>query len=148
MPERTETGYEVFPEAKDLLFTVTKPAEKGKTQKGKYFYVFRFKTVLNDRTKNYSEAMMTWMAGDLLRVLGCKEVSKGIFEWEKDEIVGRQVVADIVHEPDFRDPDKPTAKMRNLRPVDDLTAQPQAAATEPPAELPAGSSLDEGEIPF
>ena len=138
--ERTETGYEITPECKETRFTVTKPAEKGKTQKGKYYYIFRFKAVINGEPKAHSEVRMTWMAGDLLGALRCKEEKpgSGTYLWEKDEIVGRAVIADIVHGPDFKNPDKPVATMTNIRPADDDEA-----------ELPVGSSLAGGDdIPF
>lgn len=142
MIERTETGYEIFPEVKDIVLTVTEPATKGKTPKGKFYYVFKFKGVVEGRARKYSEAQMTWMAGDLLRGLGCKEVGKGTFEWDKAEIVGRQVMVDIVHELDFRDPSKQVARMKNIRPVtEDAVAEPEPP--EPPED--AGS---QDEIPF
>lgn len=142
--ERTETGYEIFPEVKDIVLTVTEPATKGKTNKGKFYYVFKFKGVVEGRARKYSEAQMTWMAGDLLRALGCKEVGKGTFEWDKAEIVGRQVLVDIVHEEDFKDPSKMVARMKNIRPVSDA-AEPEPEVGEPPEE-PVGTPTDD--IPF
>lgn len=145
MRERTETGFEAFPEGKNYEFIVTEPAEKRKTPKGKYYYIFRFKTLVDGRPRKYTEAVMTWMAGDLLKALGCEEVQKGVFDWDKAEIVNRQVVADIVHEPDKNDPTTVRAKMRNIRPpLQEPIGLPTTAmdsTDEPPVP-------EEDQIPF
>ena len=152
MRERTETGYEVFPEG-HYTFTVTEPATKGKSPKGKYYYIFKFKSVVNGRPKKYTEVMMTWMAGELLRALRCTEESKGVFDWDKEEIVGRSVVADIIHEPHFQKPDEVVARMRNIVPSD-LGMQEQSplpALEEPddPGEPPMQTAVEHKEgIPF
>lgn len=142
MRERTETGFELFPECKGVTFTVTEAATKGKTQKGKYYYLFRFTANIDGRLRKYTEAMMVWMSGDILRALGCSEIEKGVFDWDKAEIVGRQLVADIVHEADFKDPAKMVARLKSIRPVGG-----EAMAEPPPAPVGVGATTDE-DIPF
>jgi hypothetical protein len=137
--ERTETGFEITPECTNTRFTVTEPAEKGKTPKGKYYYLFRFKAIIDGQVRKHTAIYMTWLAGDLLKALQCQEEKPGssVFLWEKDEIVGRSIIADIAWIPDYRNPEKQVAEFRNMRP---------AEGNEPPADLPPQPPEDE--IPF
>jgi hypothetical protein len=144
--ERTETGFEVTPECTNVRFTVTEPAEKGKTPKGKYYYIFRFKCVIDGVVRKHNALYMTWLAGDLLKALQCQEEKPGnnVFLWEKAEIVGRSIFADIVHVPDYKNPEKPAAEFRNMRPAD--PGGPANQGNEPPGEL--SNQPPEDEIPF
>lgn len=115
MRETTDTsGYALFPKG-HYKFVVTEEPQKYKTSNGKIGYIFEFETI-NERgeKKIFKERFIIWLIGDLLRALKCQEVQKDKFDWDTVEVVGREIEADIAHEPDAKDPTKKWARMRNI----------------------------------
>jgi hypothetical protein len=66
---------------------------------GKNYYEFKFKVYVSPGSKlPYSERFPVWLCGPLLRALGCNEVETGIFEWDKEAVVGVKFDGEIVIE--------------------------------------------------
>lgn len=55
------------------------------------------------------------MEGELLRVLGFTEVSKGIFDWETDLAQGKKFIATVSHDPDKKKPDVIRQNMKGFK---------------------------------
>ena len=112
--ERTDTrGFELFPTGR-YKFQVASVPLKKKSDKGAIYYEFAFETPVNNTLKKYTERFMVWKAGELLKALGAQEVEPNVFDWDKEQVVGKMVEADIIHEPDQKDPNKKWARMKNI----------------------------------
>lgn len=119
MLETTDTSQEITPEG-DHSFTIIKPVLKKMSDRGKPYYIFTFEYLHEGTLKTHKEFYMPWMAGEIIKAVGGKEVEgkKGVYEWDKDAVVGKKIKATIVHEPDFKDKTKVRAKMTN--PVEEV----------------------------
>lgn len=145
MRERTNTGgFELFPVGR-YKFTVSDIPEKIRGETGKIRFAFRFTTVINGQIRDYKESFMAWLVGDLLRALGCEEVKKDAFDWDRAEVVGKEVWANIVHEPDSKKPDRKWARMKDIKSPEDETRSPSPSET---GEAPTEEDENEESIPF
>lgn len=132
--ETTETYTKIPPG--EYEFTVAETPTKKLTANGKPMYVFTFLANMGEYMKKHTERIPAFMAGDLLRALGCNEIKPGVFQWEKSEVKGKTVKATIVYEPDRNDATKSWPRMKEIRPA--LT----------PVEQPPVENGNSEQIPF
>jgi hypothetical protein len=62
-----------------------------------------------------SQIIPVFMMGDLLRLLGCKEISKNKFLWDKEMLTGQTFTATVSHERDKKDATKVRQQMRDFK---------------------------------
>lgn len=55
------------------------------------------------------------MEGELLRVLGFTEVTKGIFDWDTDMAQGKKFIATVSHDPDKKKPEVIRQNMKGFK---------------------------------
>lgn len=55
---------------------------------------------------------------DLLRLLGCEEVSPKKFKWDREALAGKYFIATVKHEPDQKDPTKIRQNMTGFKKSD------------------------------
>ena len=79
------------------------------------FYIW---TLEYDKDQEGDQVLLPSMMGDLLRVLGCKEISPKKYEWDPDNMEGKEFIATVSHEPDKKDPSKMRQQMTNFRAAD------------------------------
>ncbi len=53
--------------------------------------------------------------GELLKVLGSTEVSKGVYDWDTELVVGKKFIATVTHEPDKKKPDVIRQNMKGFK---------------------------------
>lgn len=112
--ERTDTtGFQLFPIG-HYKFQVSAVPLKKKGSGGGIYYEFNFETPIDGNLKKYTERFMVWKAGELLKALGGVEVMPNVFEWDKEATLGKFVEADIIHEPDQKEPTKKWPRMQNI----------------------------------
>lgn len=75
-------------------FTIVDVTKKYKNET--LLYIWK----LDYEGKTGSQVLLPSMMGDLLRVLNCKETSPNKFDWDTDDVVGREFVAMVTHTPD------------------------------------------------
>lgn len=63
------------------------------------------------------QVLLPSMMGDLLRVLGCTETTKGHFEWDPELMEGKFFKATVSHEPDKKDPNITRQQMTGFQKV-------------------------------
>jgi hypothetical protein len=107
--ERTDTRNGLQPG--HYTFTICSPVEKGEFKEGKIYYEFNFEVNGNIHT----EKIPVWAAAEILRAIGAKEIESDVFEWDKDQVVGINVDADIVMEQSKNG--KTYRRMRNITKV-------------------------------
>lgn len=79
--------------------TIVAPVEKRKFENNdKKFYLFKFETIVGETIMTHEERIPVWMASDILKALHAKEVTPGVFEWDKDAVLGEVIEGDIVME--------------------------------------------------
>jgi len=109
MIEKTSfEGRSLFPQSKALVFTIDAPVEKRKTPSGYPYYLFKTSTVVGGQRKKMTKAVMCFLSKPLLMALGFKPDEAGDILWDREQVVGKQFVADVVHAPD-----KKTGDMRD-----------------------------------
>lgn len=96
MRERTRTGDALAPGR--YVFVVDSEPEKTRNEGGKVFYKFSFNTVVNGANVIYKERFPVWLLDPLLKALGAKEVAPKEWEWDTQEVIGKQVEADVTYE--------------------------------------------------
>ena len=117
MPERTDTRRKMFPEVKDCDFRVSSVPQKFKDDNGRTHYSWEFEALVNGGLETHKERFFPSQIAPLLRALGCKEVEPDVFEWEREEVQGKHILADIVHESNTKskDPGKKWPRLKNMR---------------------------------
>lgn len=70
---------------------------------------------LETEGNSYQQNMFANEMGDLLRLLGCNEVSKNKFQWDTVMVEGRSFKATVSHVPDKKDPSIIRQKMTNFK---------------------------------
>lgn len=62
--------------------------------------------------------------GPLLRLLGCTETSKGVFDWDMDMVEGQKFIATVSHAPDKKDPTKIRQNMTDFKKAEEAADAP------------------------
>lgn len=88
--------------------------EKGTT----VMYVWRVSFDVNGEREEGEQVLLPSMMGDLLRVLGCKEVSPKKFDWDRDLLIGTCFIATISREPDRKKPEVIRQQMTGFKKSD------------------------------
>lgn len=88
----------------------------GGANKDKPFYVW----LLTFGDNQAEQILMPNMMGDLLRVLGCKEVKQNHFDWDTDEVMGAKFTATVTHSPDKKDSSKIRQNMTEFKKTEDI----------------------------
>lgn len=117
MPEITDTNgkYKITPEGK-YKFTVSIPPAKKLSKEGKPYYKFVFEYLNEEKTiETHEQFFLPWMLGDLLRACQCKEIKPGVFSWDKEDVVGKTIDAEIIHEINKKDPTKTMVNMIKIK---------------------------------
>lgn len=149
MIERIETSsgeFELFPTGQGYLWTIEKPVTKEKSASGNIFYKFKLSTPMSGKMRKFTYVCMVFKAGDILRALGIPEVKKNVFEWDRDLVVGAQFLADVVHEPDYKDRNLPKEQQKIRAALKNLRSIHASPVDEPPPEV-EGDMMEEG-LPF
>lgn len=118
MAETTDTRFKMFPEVKDQSFRIMAVPLKFKDDNGRSHYSFQFEALIGNSLETHKERFFPSQIAPLLRALGCKEIEDGVFEWEREEVCGKTIIADIVHEANAKskDPLKKWPRLKNPRP--------------------------------
>lgn len=118
MRETTDTRFKITTAGTHQM-TATKPCIKkmSKSDSPKPYYEFYFEFMNDGKLESHLEILFPNQAGMLLRALQCKEVEPGVFDWDKEEIIGRKIVAEIAHIPDRKDKTKLRASIVKAEPV-------------------------------
>lgn len=61
------------------------------------------------------QVLLPSMMGELLRVLGCEEVTPNKFNWDRDLMPGKVFIATVSREPDKKDPSKIRQQMKGFK---------------------------------
>src|SRR5947207_7069356 len=85
--------------------------EKGPT----VMYVWELSFDGDTENEFGEQVLLPSMMGDLLRVLGCTEVSSKKFEWDRDLLVGKYFIATVFHEPDKKKPEVIRQQMNGFK---------------------------------
>ena len=113
MIERTDTNNGL--PVGHYKLTVSSPVEKHKFENNdKKYYLFKFTTTLGENLMEHQERFPAWMASDIIKAVGGKEVTPGVFEWDRDAVVGNMVEADIIMEKNPKD-GKEYRRMKNIK---------------------------------
>lgn len=128
-------------------FTVSKEPEKkwrGMEPDRFISVTFFFKAETPDgNARNHTESILPWddKYRDILLAIGGEEDSSGeVHLSEAIDIIGKQFIARIKHEPDKDDPEKSWARISNIE-----TGVEKSEDVPPPAN---GVEEDDPEIPF
>lgn len=117
----TETGRTLIPESnyQAMINNV-----KEKTVKEYTMYEWSFEALVNEKPYYFGITLFSSQMADLLRALGCKEISKNKFEWDSDEIIGQTLSFNIVHVEDkkgvIREQMSDIKLLSNIPKVDDI----------------------------
>ena len=101
--ERTDTsGIELKPKGMYILkierVIKSSIGKEGQRQYPGYKWYFEImQTDSGFETDSFDMFMFKSQMGELLRSLGCKEASEGVFEWELDEVKGKVIKAHMAH---------------------------------------------------
>jgi hypothetical protein len=96
-------------------FTISSPVEKRKFEgKESKYYLFKLMATVDGNLLEHQERIPVWMAGEILRALECKEVKPGVFEWDKEAVVGEMIEGDIVIEKS-KDGTKEYRRLKNIK---------------------------------
>jgi len=94
--------------------TISAPVEKRKFENNdKKYYLFKFTTTVGENLMDHQERIPVWKASDILKALGCKEITPGVFEWDRDAVVGEMIEGDIVMEKNPKD-GKEYRRLKNI----------------------------------
>lgn len=126
--QRTDTGgFEILPEMKDAIFTISDRPKKRKvvSKKGNTLitYDFKFQVRVGGQMRTHNQSFLVFVDqfAQLMRAIGAVEekVSGKIhFVWDDEKVSGKRIIADLIHEPDENDPEKIWARMIRIRPMD------------------------------
>lgn len=80
------------------VFKVSKSPEKRRTAKGNgSYFIWHFDYADNENVKKFRYLMFPNMMQDLLIALGAEQSEKGVFDWDDEEVIGKQFFATVVH---------------------------------------------------
>lgn len=85
--------------------------EKGET----ILYIWQVSFDGEGERETGEQVLLPSMMGDLLRVLGCKEVSPKKFDWDRETIPGAYFIATVSHEPDKKKPEVVRQQMTGFK---------------------------------
>ncbi len=138
-----DTNNDLFPEG-TFRFRVADVPEEGQTTSGYTFFKFSFMAGVDGDEQPYQERFMRWMMAPICRVLGFEEYKPGKFHFEPTLCLGREVLANIVHEKIEKGTSagKVVARMKEIRPVN--SGLPPIYKAAMAAQAPAGAD----DIPF
>jgi hypothetical protein len=110
--ETTNTErFELFPEGQ-YKFTVVGKPEKIKTGKTSYRkWIFSYEGY-NGNLRKVSFIIFPWESEELLLAVGGNKVKGGV-DWDDDQVDGKVIEADVVHEADNRGTTR--AKIKNVK---------------------------------
>lgn len=94
MKYTTETGRTLVPESHYVAMINN---VKEKNIKEFIIYEWSFEAEVNGKAYYFSLSMFSSQMGDLLRALGCQEVTKNKFEWDSDQVIGNTIEFNICH---------------------------------------------------
>jgi hypothetical protein len=60
-------------------------------------YEWHFEALVNEKPFYFKIGMFSSQMADLLRALGCTEVSKGKFDWDDEEQIGKTISFTVAH---------------------------------------------------
>lgn len=132
MREYTDTMDSKEIEAGTHIFRVeSAPEKKLSKNTGSAFFVWKLSYVVQGESdRKYGEQiLLPNMMTDLLRVLGCKEVSPKHFEWDTETVVGDTFQATVALVADKKDPSKMRQQMTEFK--DDPTPAGQSDEKTP-----------------
>jgi hypothetical protein len=118
MSERIDTRIKISPPEGEYDFRVNKVL-KMKDDSGRSTYPWEFETFINGELVTHKERFFPSQLAPLLRALGCTEVEPDVFEWEKDEQIGKKIKARIIHE-ENKKTGKKWPKLRDPKPGEQL----------------------------
>lgn len=90
----TETGRTLIPEGH---YAAMINNVKEKTIKEFILYEWSFESLVNEKAFYFGITLFSSQMADLLRALGCTEVTKNKFEWDSDQVIGHTVEFNIAH---------------------------------------------------
>lgn len=91
----TETGRTLLPE--DHYVAMINNVKEKEIPGGYIVYEWSFEADGGDKAKHFSLSMFSSQMADLLRALGCQEVSKNRFEWDDEQVIGNTIEFNVVH---------------------------------------------------
>jgi hypothetical protein len=87
--------------------------------KGFYIWMFEYEDGASGEQVLFPNNM-----GALLRVLGCTEVKKGVYDWDTSLVEGQKFIAIVSHVPDKKDPNKIRQQMTEFKKAVEEDASP------------------------
>ena len=97
MKYTTETGRTLVPESHYVAMINN---VKEKEIKEFILYEWSFESLVNDKPYYFGVTLFSSQMADLLRALGCTEITKNKFEWDSDAVIGNTIEFNIAHVPD------------------------------------------------
>lgn len=95
------SGYALYPECTVIIQVTGVKLKSKKDDESVKFYVWSFDTLQADNAEIENELQFLFFSsqmGELLEALGYAETSPGKYDWDDEEVVGKTVKANIVHE--------------------------------------------------
>ena len=107
MRETTDTRFKITPKG-TFKMTCCAPCLKKMTKSDspKPYYEFKFEYVHEGKMENHLEIIFPSQASTLLRAFKCNEPEPGVFDWDKEEVNGKVILAEIDHIADKKDKTK------------------------------------------
>lgn len=90
----TETGRALVPESHYVAMINN---VKEKTIKEFIIYEWSFEAEVSGKAFYFGLSLFSSQMGDLLRALGCQEVTKNKFEWDSEQVIGNTIEFNICH---------------------------------------------------
>jgi len=104
--EMTDTNSQFNDAIPDGTYTFEVHKVIRKDLKGKVGYEWSLDYAKDGVDCNGKQLLWPNQMGELLRLLGCKELSPGKFEWDTDLMEGQTFNARVFRQPDKKDPNK------------------------------------------
>lgn len=82
---------------------------------GNLLYIWRVSFEGEGEREEGEQLLLPSMMGDLLRVLGCEEVSPKKFNWDRELLPGKYFMATVSQESDRKDPKKMRQQMTGFK---------------------------------
>ena len=94
MKYTTETGRTLVPENHYVAMINN---VKEKTIKEFILYEWSFEADVDNKPYYFGITLFSSQMSDILRALGCQEVSNNKFEWDSEQVIGNTIEFNIVH---------------------------------------------------
>lgn len=94
-------GFPLYPECTCVLKVTSVVLKSKKDDESVKFYVWSFDLMMSDNEELENELQFLFFSsqmGELLEALGGVETTPGKYDWDDEEVVGKCVRANIVHE--------------------------------------------------